>query len=47
MVQIMDQIFKLVPEASFASAKIITAFVDTNQKLMMKMVNGSNPYTYI
>lgn len=31
-------IFKLAPDASFASAKIICAFFDMDLKLMMKMM---------
>ena len=38
-------IFKLVLDAAFTSAKIVAAFVDTNQKLMMKMVSKRNSHT--
>ena len=35
-------ILKLIPGASFASVKTISAFVDTDLQLMMKMVAKSN-----
>ena len=38
-------IFKLVPDALFASAKIINAFVDTDLKLTTRKVDKSNAHT--
>ena len=35
-------IFKLVPDAFFANAKTMKAFVDTDLKMMMKMVDKRN-----
>ena len=40
--KITKLILKLVPGASFASAKTISAFVDTDLQLMMKMLGKSN-----
>ena len=35
-------IFKLVSDASFANAKTISVSIDTDLKLMIKMVDRSN-----
>ena len=37
--------FFIVPDTSFANAKTMCAFVDTDLKLMMKMVDKSNART--
>ena len=39
-------ILKLVPGASFASAKTISVFVDANLQLMMGIMAKSNAYIY-
>ena len=38
-------LFKPVPDASFANAKAVSAFFDTNLKLMMKMMDKSHART--
>ena len=38
-------LFRPVPDASFANAKAVSAFFDTDLKLMMKMVDKSHART--
>ena len=38
-------LFKSVPDAPFANAKAVSAFFDTDLKLMMKMVDKSHART--
>ena len=40
-------ILTLVPVASFASAKAISAFVDTDLLIVMKMAAKSNTHTHL